>query len=752
MAGIKVPTIDELDELLDDKTYEIYEKGLTCTINQADSNWATNLIKTYKPRSVAEMSAFVAVIRPGCASFLEDFINRKIHTTNIPELDDLLKEGSQRLLYQELIMKYLVWLGIPETGSYDIIKKIAKKKFKEPELKELKAKLLDGWTTKLHTAEGFEETWQAVEDAAHYSFNACVSADTILQRPRMTLNNKSLTVGEMYRIANDRKYARETNHLHLYDKYKNNGYGNALSMFDDKRIRCNKIVDIREAGIQKIYRVKMETGEFLDCTMNHKFPTPNGKKELRELKVGDILYVKGNYEKNHKKYPLTNGRFIKNHPKKGQHGFQQKKNGKSRIFHDKERKCKEDYLPCEKCGKEYSESMRFELPHIDGDRTNNKNSNLKWLCVSCHKKEHYIMGRRKVYEKGIPTEESKIESITFLREDMTYDIEMEAPAHTFVSESGLVTSNSHSLAYAYDSLYGAYLKSHYPLEYYTVALNMYNEDAERTARLTEELQYFKITLKSPKFGHSKSEYVLDRETNTIYKGCKSIKYVNEEVPNALYELAKNNYKTFSELLGDIKQTGINSRQLEILIKLNFFDVFGNSKELMILVELFDTFKWGDAKQISKDKIEEVSFIRQALDKYCTQTEKKYIVPDKATCLKILNELESQIKASNLTDYSLKDKIQWQQEYLGYTSASGRKEDSRLLIVKDIAAVKRKSDGKQFGYGIIFQSIGSGKQIRMTALNPVYKNCGEIKKGDVIYCIDYAKKGAYYNITKYKKNE
>lgn len=483
MAGIKVPTIDELDELLDDKTYEIYEKGLTCTINQADSNWATNLIKTYKPRSVAEMSAFVAVIRPGCASFLEDFINRKIHTTNIPELDDLLKEGSQRLLYQELIMKYLVWLGIPETGSYDIIKKIAKKKFKEPELKELKAKLLDGWTTKLHTTEGFEETWQAVEDAAHYSFNA-----------------------------------------------------------------------------------------------------------------------------------------------------------------------------------------------------------------------------------------------------------------------------SHSLAYAYDSLYGAYLKSHYPLEYYTVALNMYNEDAERTARLTEELQYFKITLKSPKFGHSKSEYVLDRETNTIYKGCKSIKYVNEEVPNALYELAKNNYKTFSELLGDIKQTGINSRQLEILIKLDFFDVFGNSKELMILVELFDTFKWGDAKQISKDKLEEVSFIRQALDKYCTQTEKKYIVPDKATCLKILNELESQIKASNLIDYSLKDKIQWQQEYLGYTSASGRKEDSRLLIVKDIAAVKRKSDGKQFGYGIIFQSIGSGKQIRMTALNPVYKNCGEIKKGDVIYCIDYAKKGAYYNITKYKKIE
>ena len=91
------------------------------------------------------------------------------------------------MLYQELIMKYLIWLGIPETGSYDIIKKIAKKKFKEEELKELKDRLLQGWIDKLGTSDGFETNWQVVEDAAHYSFNACVSGDTIIQRAR---NNK----------------------------------------------------------------------------------------------------------------------------------------------------------------------------------------------------------------------------------------------------------------------------------------------------------------------------------------------------------------------------------------------------------------------------------------------------------------------------------------------------------------------------------------------------------------------------------
>ncbi|MBO7695935.1 MAG: hypothetical protein J6T10_25155 [Methanobrevibacter sp.] len=64
MAKIKIPTISELDNLLDDKTFDIYAKGLTCTINQADSLWATRLVQRYKPKSVAEMSSFVAVIRP----------------------------------------------------------------------------------------------------------------------------------------------------------------------------------------------------------------------------------------------------------------------------------------------------------------------------------------------------------------------------------------------------------------------------------------------------------------------------------------------------------------------------------------------------------------------------------------------------------------------------------------------------------------------------------------------------------------
>lgn len=64
MANIPIPTIRELNDLLDEETYKMYEFGLTCTLNQADSDFATALIKKYQPKTVDNMSAFVASIRP----------------------------------------------------------------------------------------------------------------------------------------------------------------------------------------------------------------------------------------------------------------------------------------------------------------------------------------------------------------------------------------------------------------------------------------------------------------------------------------------------------------------------------------------------------------------------------------------------------------------------------------------------------------------------------------------------------------
>lgn len=729
LANIDIPTIEELNDLLDDKTFDIYAKGLTCSINQADSDYATGLVMKYKPKSLAEMSAFVAIIRPGCASLLNDFIERKPYTTNVKALDDLLEDSEHRLIYQESIMKYLIWLGIPESQSYDIIKKIAKKKFKEKELEELKASLLKGWKEQVGEDNGFEETWQVVEDAAKYSFN-CIAGSTKIQRLGQKKSCFNPTIEEMYLIKNDKNYAIKTGHKNLHMKYKKYGYGNAYSMFEDNRIHKNKIIDIYYTGIQKIYRVKTKKGSYVDCTMSHKFPTPTGEKKLQDLTVGSELYTKSIYEKHPDDYRLTNGVFKSNIPKKGQKGFQVVEDGESHKFMLVYNEKKENKCPCELCYKNFDNS-KFELHHINHDRTNNNRENLQWLCNSCHKKQHYKDGRIKVLEKGIPTLIDEIESITYLREDKVYDIEMQNPAHNFVSESGLVVSNcSHSLSYAYDSLYGAYLKSHYPLEYYTVALNYYQDDADRTTKLIKELAFFNISLKKPKFRYSKANYFMDRNTNTIYKGTGSIKYLNSDCSNYLYSLRDNTYPTFIDLLKQIEEDKqINSRQMEILIQLQYFDEFGKNKKLL---ELYRYFKdiYG-RKTLVKTKINELGItIDDIVDCFDKETEKQYT---NINSLKILENIEKRIPNEIIP---LQEQITFEMDVIGYISAI-YDVDKNICIAVDVDT--------KYSPKINLYSLGTGKEVGCK-INKAIFNQTPFKRGQLIKC------GRFYEKFKQRKTE
>lgn len=673
LAGINTPSIAELNSKLDEKTWKIYEKGLTCSINQADSDYATGLVQTYKPHSVAEMSAFVACIRPGCASLLNGFINRVPHTTGVKELDELFKDSFQMCLYQETIMSYLIWLGEPEGETYTIIKKIAKKKFKKEELEELKNRLKKQWIIKTGSDNYFEENWQVVQDAARYSFN-CLAGDTRIQRLGQKTNTFNPTIEEMYLIKNDYEYAKKTGHISLYKKYNNLGYGNAFSMFDDNRIHKNKIVDIYFTGKQKIYRVKTSSGCYVDCTLNHSFPTPTGKKKLKELSVGDNLYVKGIYEKTPDTYRFTNGVFESNIPKKGEKGFQVKENGECHKFKAIYKENIQNNNPCTMCNKPFDDSQ-FELHHIDHDRTHNDRDNLMWLCNNCHKKIHYKDGRKKVMEKGIPTKIEKIVSIEYLREDNVYDIEMESPAHNFISESGLVVSNcSHSLAYAYDSIYGAYLKSHYPLEYYTVALNSYQGDFDRTNKLTQELEYFKIKISSPKFRYSFGEYSCDKNTNTIYKGISSIKGLSKTIGDKLYSLKDKNYPTFLDLLIDCKEQKIGISDLTVLAKLDYFSEFGTIGKILKFLDIYNEL-YGK-KTIKKDK--EYLVKKLYLKQFCAkETDKQYSGFDSYKCL---SGLIDKIPNEDISTYA---KLKYQLEYYGYVNIIDENIDRSYWFVSDI---------------------------------------------------------------------
>lgn len=167
-----IPNIRELLNRVDDKTWKLYEDGMTATLNQADTDISTSMLKRYKPKTDAEMSAFVAAIRPGFASLVNTFLDRQPYTTGVEQIDSILKPSYHFMLYQESIMAFLVWCGMKEDHTYDIIKKISKKKFTSEEKERLRKELLVGYKKNLGTEEGFDKVWQVVDDAARYSFNA----------------------------------------------------------------------------------------------------------------------------------------------------------------------------------------------------------------------------------------------------------------------------------------------------------------------------------------------------------------------------------------------------------------------------------------------------------------------------------------------------------------------------------------------------------------------------------------------------
>lgn len=313
---------------------------------------------------------------------------------------------------------------------------------------------------------------------------------------------------------------------------------------------------------------------------------------------------------------------------------------------------------------------------------------------------------------------------------------------------------NHSIAYCLLGYLCAYYRYYHPLEFITSFLNnaANNNDIVNGTTYANK-RGIKVTM--PKWGISRNEYFFDTRKRIIAKGLSSIKYMSKKVADELYELSvNNNFKSFMELISSIdKQTSIDRRQLEILVKIDYFSVFGNQRELLRMIEMYyDIFKRGQAKQINRAKVDG-SIFQETIQKYSVGVTKTGGVAKNYSLLdvnSILNECETKIKSLGMDDLSDLIKVRNIVDLMGYMGyTSGKQEDRPKLYILDTYPLRRKKDGKQFGYSIITKSIGSGKESRFTVLNKTYNEI-PIHKDDIVLCKSYTKEGQYYTLTKYQK--
>ncbi len=172
--GQKVPSLDELKKMVDnDKpTWDIYEKGIVCCVNQCEKPETRVKAMKYKPKNIGELAQFIAAIRPGFASLLTTFLDRRSYSTGEKRVDDLLSDSAHFMIYQESIMKVLQFLGLPMGETYKVIKSISKKKLKGEKLQHLLDEIRPVWIKEFGNDKNFSKVWTVIEQAAAYSFNA----------------------------------------------------------------------------------------------------------------------------------------------------------------------------------------------------------------------------------------------------------------------------------------------------------------------------------------------------------------------------------------------------------------------------------------------------------------------------------------------------------------------------------------------------------------------------------------------------
>ena len=241
--------------------------------------------------------------------------------------------------------------------------------------------------------------------------------------------------------------------------------------------------------------------------------------------------------------------------------------------------------------------------------------------------------------------------------------------------SNYLFSLNHSQPYSYEGYVSGWLRYHYPLQFLTVALNINQGKEEKTGALTAYAHKVGISIKPPKFRHSRSAYFCDTETNCIYKGLGSIKYMSEQVAEALYGMRDMQFRNFIDVLFALQQLKDkpDSRQLDILIKIGYFEEFGSAKALLLGVEIFNKFY--KCKNIKLDKWNEMGYnINILKDNADKMTEKTASGLD--NCGLILGILRS----LHMPRTTIVDKLRWQAGLLGYVDGSDPSRDVNDWLV------------------------------------------------------------------------
>ncbi|MBQ6482743.1 MAG: DNA polymerase III subunit alpha [Anaerolineaceae bacterium] len=330
-----------------------------------------------------------------------------------------------------------------------------------------------------------------------------------------------------------------------------------------------------------------------------------------------------------------------------------------------------------------------------------------------------------------------------------------------IKNSGSYAFNKgHAVSYALNTFRCLYLRTYYPLEFITSYLTN-SVTQEDIAKATDLAGQYGIRVIAPKFGLAQAGYSFDKELNVIVKGVASIKYCNKTMAQALYMVYHNtkNIKemSFLDVVRLIEENvRIDTRKMQILIKIGFFSDYGEINELLTLYDIYtNVLDSGLAIQINRTGINK--YVGMVIADHATGRKKdgseakSWTITDMSG---LMHDLERVVKSAGITAVTFAQRAAWETEFIGYvTCYTGKKDDLRKVYIQKMTPIYGKygDTKKPWNYRVETISVGSGKMAVIYCRADVYDTHYGFKEGSVIEVepggIVKDKKG-YWNLRSY----
>jgi len=170
-------------------------------------------------------------------------------------------------------------------------------------------------------------------------------------------------------------------------------------------------------------------------------------------------------------------------------------------------------------------------------------------------------------------EKTKIVRVTPCSLEKTYNMTMRGPNHNYFA-NGILTANSHSVAYSYLAYQTAYLKAHYPTHFWAAVLSNEINNTAKVVKYIEEARGQGIEILPPDINESFDTFT--PRGNTIRFGLAAIKGIGQSAVSYIVAAREEGgpFKSIFDFTERVDSRAVNKRVLESLIKAGAFDSLG----------------------------------------------------------------------------------------------------------------------------------------------------------------------------------